>query len=233
VAHFYPYASRGDGTYPIHHGVEFVNPMDTPILATAAGTVIVAGDDLRQVYGARTDFYGQLVITELDHTFQGKPLYVLYGHLSEVLVDVGQRVKTGHVLGLVGMTGVAEGPHLHMEVRYGENDYGSTVNPELWVRPHDGHGTLAGLLLSPDGQPVAEAKIMLYQAGTTGKPFRELSSYPDREVNSDPAWQENFVGGDLKAGRWRVEVYKNARLYTETFTIEAGATSRLIIRLKQ
>ena len=93
----------------------------------------------------------------------------------------------------------------------------------------------AGLKIWLNGKivPVAEAKIMLYQAGITGKPFRELSSYPDREVNSDPAWQENFCAGDLKAGRWRVEVYKNARLYTEIFTIEAGGTSRLVMRLKQ
>ena len=94
-----------------------MNPMGTPILATASGTIVVAGDDLHQVYGARDNFYGLLVIEELDRRLDGNPIYVLYGHLSRVKVQVGQKVKTGEVIGLVGMSGVAEGPHLHMEVR--------------------------------------------------------------------------------------------------------------------
>jgi len=233
LTHYYPYASRADGTYPIHHGVDTGNPTGTPILAVAPGTVIVAGDDLQQVYGARTNFYGNLVIQEIDASFEGKPLYVLYGHLSKVLVEVGQHLNTGDVLGLVGATGVAMGPHLHLEVRYGENDYGATVNPELWVHPHEGCGTLAGLLLSPDGDPVPEARIVLHRASSSAKPFRTIRSYPNKEVNSDPVWHENFAAGDLEAGTWVMEVYKNARLYTETFTIETGTTSQLTIRLKQ
>jgi len=233
ITHYYPYASRADGTYPIHHGVDTGNPTGTQILATAPGTIIMAGDDLKQVYGARTNFYGKLVIQQLDVTFGGQPLYVLYGHLSEVLAEVGQHVNTGDVLGLVGATGVAMGPHLHLEVRYAENSYASTVNPELWVRPQDGYGTLAGLLLSPDGDPVAEAKITLHRAATPGQVFREIRSYPSKEVNSDPLWGENFCTGDLMAGDWLIKVYKNQRLYTESVTIETGATSRVVIRLTQ
>jgi len=233
LSHYYPYASRADGTYPIHHGVDTGNPTGTQILASAPGTIIVAGDDLKQVYGARTNFYGKLVIQQLDVTFGDQPLYVLYGHLSEVLAEVGQHVNTGDVLGLVGATGVAMGPHLHLEVRYAENNYASTVNPELWVRPQDGYGTLAGLLLSPEGEPVPEAKITLHRAATPGQVFRTIMSYPNKEVNSDPLWGENFCTGDLMAGDWLVKVYKNQRLYTESITIEAGATSRVVIRLTQ
>lgn len=231
VARFYPYASRADGTYPIHHGVEFVNPMGTPILATAPGTILVAGDDLTQVYGARTDFYGLLIVEQLERRFEGEPVYVLYGHLSEIKVREGEPVGTGDVIGLVGATGVAEGPHLHMEVRVGGNDYGATVNPELWVRPHEGHGTLAGLLLSPEGEPVIEAKIILSRVAAPGEVAVEIITYPDKEVNPDPAWGENFAIGDLEAGEWLIEVYRNQRLYTETVTIKAGATTWLRLRL--
>jgi len=92
-----------------------VNPVGTPVLAAAAGRVVVAGTDLEDVYGLKPDFYGNLVVQELDEPFEGQPVYVLYGHLSEVLVAVGQHLDPGEVLGLVGMTGVAIGNHLHLE----------------------------------------------------------------------------------------------------------------------
>jgi murein DD-endopeptidase MepM/ murein hydrolase activator NlpD len=230
---YYPYASRADGSYPIHHGLDFVNPMDTPILAVAPGTIIIACDDLTEVYGARTNFYGLLVTQEIDDTFQGEPIYILYGHLSEISVVVGQHVETGEQIGLVGMGGVAMGAHLHMEVRYAENDYGATVNPDLWVRPLQDYGTLAGLVLSPDDQPVVEAKIALYRADAPDDLVGELFTYPAKEVNPDPAWGENFASGDLPVGRWIAEVYHHQRLYTETITIESGLTTWLTIHTAQ
>ena len=128
VDRLYPYGSRGDGTYPVHHGVEFMNPEGTPVLAVAPGTVIVAGDDSRRAYDASPDYYGLLVVLQLDLDLDGEPLYALYGHLSEIDVQEGQRVETGDVLGRVGMTGIATGPHLHFEVRHSRNDYGQTLN---------------------------------------------------------------------------------------------------------
>ncbi|MBN1402486.1 MAG: peptidoglycan DD-metalloendopeptidase family protein, partial [Anaerolineae bacterium] len=110
VARTYPYASRLDGTYPIHHGVEFVNAMGTEILAVADGTILVAGDDERQVYGARDGFYGYLVIQRIERELYGLPVYALYGHLSEIGVSPGQSVAAGEVIGEVGMSGYAEGP---------------------------------------------------------------------------------------------------------------------------
>ena len=233
VARFYDYASRADGTYPIHHGVEFVNDSGTPALAVAPGTVIVAGDDLTQVYGARTNFYGKLVILELDRRYDGKPVYVLYGHLAKVEVKVDQHVETGERIGLVGMTGVAEGPHIHMEVRYGENDYGKTVNPELWLTPKEGVGTLAGTILSPTGEPLPEVKLILYRANQPEDAVREVMTYPDKEVNPDPLWKENFATGDVEAGEWLVKLYHKGRLYTKKVSVQSGATTWLTIRTRE
>ena len=99
VARFYPYGSRMDGSYPVHYGVEMVNPEGTPVLAPASGVVVVAGTDDQQVYGARAGFYGQVVIIQLDQRFQGAPVYVVLGHLSEVQVAVGQPVSAGQQVG--------------------------------------------------------------------------------------------------------------------------------------
>ena len=48
-------------------------------------------------------------------------VYLLYGHLSQVSVATGQRVAPGDLVGAVGMTGIAIGPHLHVEMRLGAN----------------------------------------------------------------------------------------------------------------
>ena len=224
VARFYPYASRGDGTYPVHHGVEFVNPSGTQILAVAAGEIMVAGNDYRQVWGARTGFYGQVVIERLHKTLNGRPVYVLYAHLATIEVQPGQQVDTGDPIGRVGMTGVAEGPHLHFEVRYGENSYHSTVNPELWLLPHDGTGTLAGKVVSADGAPIPEAQVLIYRIDNLNVPLRALNTYPAREVNPDPAWGEGFATGGLSAGEYVVHAYHRQRQYAQTVVVDAGST---------
>ncbi|MFO7698203.1 MAG: M23 family metallopeptidase [Anaerolineae bacterium] len=227
VARFYPYGSRMDGSYPVHFGVEMVNAAGTPVLAPASGVVVVAGSDDQQVYGARVGFYGQVVIIQLDQRFQGAPVYVVYGHLSEVQVSVGQPVTVGQQVGLVGATGYAESPHLHSEVRIGKNDYRATVNPELWYKPGPSYGTLAGALLGADGRLVdSETKLVLRSARGTS---HEVFTYPLSDVNPDPEWTENFAIGDLESGAWTAEVFFKGRLYTHEFVISPGETTWLAI----
>ncbi len=229
VARFYPYGSRQDGSYPIHHGVEMVNPAGTPVLAPASGVVAVAGDDEAQVFGARPGFYGQLVVLQLDQRYQGMPVYVLMGHLSQVDVVVGQHVSAGQVLGLVGETGYAEGPHLHTEVRLARNDYAATVNPELWYRPLEGLGTLAGVILTKEGEPIdSEAKLVLRRGGQY---VYEAYTYPAQQVNPDPEWGENFCIGDLEPGVWTVEVFYGGALHTHEVAITAGETTWLVLNV--
>lgn len=85
-----------------HKGEDIRAAVGTPVKATAAGTVARAG-----IAGG----FGLLV--ELVHS----PAYrTRYAHLSSVLVHGGQQVQRGALLGLVGQTGLATGPHLHYEV---------------------------------------------------------------------------------------------------------------------
>jgi len=222
VARFYPYGSRGDGTYPPHHGVEFVNATGTPVRAVSGGTVVYAGSDERTVWGARASFYGQLIILQLDETFQQQPVYCLYGHLSEIGVALGQRVEALDPIGAIGSTGVAEGPHLHFEVRVGANDYRRTANPELWLVPHNGRGTLVGQAFDSDGLPIREALIHLYAPSNLNVPLREITTYPASGISSDPAWQEHFCSGDLTAGDYVVRLYRGGRYVDQSVTIVDG-----------
>jgi len=87
----------------LHTGVDFGAPRGTPIHAAATGVVLLAG---------YTRGYGNCII--IDH---GGGVATLYGHCSSLGVSEGQSVKQGQVIGRVGATGYATGPHLHFEVR--------------------------------------------------------------------------------------------------------------------
>ncbi len=128
----YRYGYTQSGAREPHHGVEFTNPQGTPVQAAADGIVVYAGNDSDQVFGEYPGFYGNLVL--LKHNLRGfsTPVYTLYAHLSSFEVLTGQEVSRGDTLGEVGLTGTADGAHLHFEVRLGEPDYSHTTNPEAF-----------------------------------------------------------------------------------------------------
>jgi len=208
----YRYGSTQGGERETHHGVEFVNSQGTPVLAAANGLVVVAGDDYQNPYANLPGFYGNVVIIE--HQLPGLegPVYTLYAHLFEVQAEVDQQVRAGDQIGLVGFTGWAVGEHLHFEVRYGENSYRKTRNPELWLQPHydengQPHGTIAGQILDEFGSPIPLISISIEQRATDGDETLTtyyIESYADWTVNGDNRWNENFALGDLPAGKYRV-----------------------------
>jgi murein DD-endopeptidase MepM/ murein hydrolase activator NlpD len=92
-------------TVRAHKGIDFAAPVGTPVKAAGSGRVIFRG-----VKGG----YGNVVI--LAHAGS---VTTLYGHMSRFAggLHVGDKVKQGEVIGFVGMTGLATGPHLHYEYR--------------------------------------------------------------------------------------------------------------------
>jgi murein DD-endopeptidase MepM/ murein hydrolase activator NlpD len=91
------------GDVRIHTGIDFRAATGTPVRAAGAGNVVYAG---------WRGGYGNTVI--IDH---GNSLATLYGHLSSISVNVGQRVARGQTIARAGSTGLSTGPHLHFEVR--------------------------------------------------------------------------------------------------------------------
>ncbi len=94
-----------------HKGIDFAVPKGTAVRVTADGVVSLSGVQRG---------YGDIVV--VDH---GGGLSTAYGHLWKRLVETVEHVRQGQVIGRVGMSGNATGPHLHYEVRI----QGKAVNP--------------------------------------------------------------------------------------------------------
>ncbi len=99
----------------LHTGIDIGAGYGDDVLAADSGTVIFAGWN---------NAYGKMII--IDH---GNSLSTLYAHQSALLVSEGQSVQRGQVIGRVGSTGYATGPHLHFEVRVN----GAIVNPHGYL----------------------------------------------------------------------------------------------------
>jgi murein DD-endopeptidase MepM/ murein hydrolase activator NlpD len=96
-------------------GVDYAVPVGTPVVSPAAGVVTFAGVQ---------SGFGNTVQIDYGGGFQAT-----YGHLSQILVGVGQSVGPGDTLALSGNTGLTTGPHLHFQVALN----GAAVDPASWL----------------------------------------------------------------------------------------------------
>jgi len=235
----YQFGSTGGGRYRIHHGVDIGNPVGTPVLATASGEVVHAGPDNPELLGPYNDFYGNSVVIRLDrklNTSRGEQdVFVLYGHLVSVEVQEGQWVGTGDYLGGVGMTGIAIGPHLHMEVRIGQNSYLHTVNPAMWMRPAAYTGTLVVRLLSATGRTWPGVQLSLYRYEETGVSwYRVVETYPELEsIGPDPSWGENGALSHIPVGTYLLTGSVNGEEVRQEITVRDGETTFVELRTQQ
>lgn len=100
-----PFGRRTDpfnGEAAFHEGIDLQAPLHTPVTATAPGRVVFAG---------RSQSYGLMV--EIEHS---SDIHTRYAHLDRISVAAGQPIAFRQVVGLLGQTGRASGPHLHYEV---------------------------------------------------------------------------------------------------------------------
>lgn len=108
-----------------HRAIDIAAAYGTPVVAAVGGTVVLAG--WRSYTGGGNVIW----------VMQGTKLYTTYNHLSKWYVKAGQRISAGQVIGAVGMTGEATGPHLHFEVWLGYpwalGTVADAVNPCLYL----------------------------------------------------------------------------------------------------
>ncbi len=107
--------SDGGQARSIHYGLDLAAPTGTPVVASASGRVVFAGDRLITGYS--------IVLEHLPG------VYGLYYHMDSLATETGAFVRRGEVIGTVGATGLVTGPHLHWEIRVS----GVPVEPERFL----------------------------------------------------------------------------------------------------
>lgn len=105
------------GTF--HYGVDMAAPQGTPFYAAGDGIVIEAGP--------MRGFGNAIMIKHADGTI------TVYGHEEKYLVQKGEKVKAGQLIGLVGSEGESTGYHLHFEIRV-NSENGTKIDPMDWLQ---------------------------------------------------------------------------------------------------
>jgi len=95
-----------DGRTQLHRGIDIIAKFNTPIMSTGNGTVVSAGT---------SPLWGKNVL--IDHGFG---IRTQYGHLNSINVRKGQQVQKGDIIGRLGQTGRATGPHIHYQIWIGD-----------------------------------------------------------------------------------------------------------------
>ena len=227
----FPYGWDANGRLLLHNGVDIAEELGTPLLAVADGTVLVAQSDFNAWYGWRCDWYGHLVVLELDQKWQNQPVYVLYGHVLNINVEPGQHVVRGEQVAEIGFGGAALSPHLHFEVRMGSNEFGSTRNPMLWLDPGDTRSVIVGRLIDPLKRPWQGATLDLLgkeDGVNNGRSWSYLGD-PQQLANSDEGWAENFVFSDVRPGEYTIHTTIQGVEYRADISVQAGQVSTVEI----
>jgi hypothetical protein len=193
--------------------------------------VIFAGPDHQAVYCPWPNFYGNLVVIQHE-----EGLFTLYAHLSKIDVKEGGVVGAGTQIGEVGRTGVAIGSHLHFEVRRGDvRNYFAAQNPELWLVPAKGadgrpFGTLTISIVDEDRKLVKYAE---YTIRTAPDQSQDVKSYYGITYSADMLHgDENAVLGELPAGRYRIAIERNGKVYERWVEVESGKLTQVVFAVK-
>lgn len=229
----YPYGWDAYGLL-LHNAVDVAAGFGTPVLAVADGTVIFARDDEDERHGWRCDWYGKFVTIEHDEKWQGHPVYSLYGHVADIEVEEGERVERGKQVATVGVGGAATAPHLHLEIRVGDNTFFDTRNPVLWLKPGKERGVIAGRIVDLRGRPWEGVTIWLIPEGEElDEDDQDLVTWSylgDKFdiANPDEEFAENFTFGDLEPGVYTVM----ATLYETVFEREVVVVADEVVTVE-
>lgn len=172
-----------DGKDENHRGIDLVKReggKNAPIETFVAGRVVHAG-----LGKTGTGFGGYGNVVAVLHDEGGKKSLHCYCHLSKILVQVGENVSRGTIIGLQGTTGKSTGEHLHYEIRTKAQagvpfGFGSDVNPLKWWEGREEYMALS----KEDGEKIVKILGNVWQLQQDDKGREEIHRLAD-EVRKD------------------------------------------------
>jgi len=204
-----------------HAGVDILVRYDTVYSACDGIIYFVAYNPYDTVGGFEPNGAGNYIF--IKGQWEGKDLYLLYGHLSKPLKNQGDSVKAGEPIAISGNTGYSTGPHLHFEIRLGTprfDAYRTRRNPELWFVMR-GTGAIYGKIpnapnstrvdIKPDPKPRPPYTTFSYAL---------TYNFNDPYIGSDDIYQENYAIGEVKPGTYTITALNE--LYTRIVTVRDG-----------
>ncbi|HYS22023.1 MAG TPA: M23 family metallopeptidase [Gemmatimonadales bacterium] len=225
----YRFGSTMGGNFQPHQGVEFNNPDGTPVHAIGEGIVVYSGPAEAGANTIAIRHDRKLRTAEGDRF-----VFSVYYHNSKLLAQVGQRVRSGDVIALVGNTGRATNDHLHLEVHVAPTTDSSKIvdpsvryppynaNPELWIEPLPGTGLVAGQAWDSNRQPVLQARIYgLVKPEPQETPFSFIETYGSRN-HTDPVYDEHFAVSDVPVGEYVLGMEIEGRRVSRRIRVAAG-----------
>ncbi len=220
----YLYGSTMGGNFRQHQGNEYNAPEGTPVLAVDDGVIVFIDKEIGHTVLKRDRKEGEFFV------------YAHYHHQYEISKKIGARVKRGEWIGTIGKKGNVTNEHLHFEVSLSivddSNKESHTRNPELWVEPLPGTGTIAGLLSASDGNPVGGARIYgLTKPIPTESPYSFCETYQNK-VHPDESYGENFVIGDIPPGEYTLTCEHDGKSAAVKVNVEPGKVTKVEMILK-
>lgn len=161
-------------------GVDIAVEVGEPVRSVRAGQVIYSGGNPCCSYG----YY--IIVRHDDERWTS-----LYGHLSAALLEAGDRVRQGELLGLSGDTGMVDGPHLHFELRL----FGAPVDPFDFLQPPRRPPVLGQLVTAPEQTPELSSEGS--PTSEEGSPTSERSdvTFAEQALEIGAAWMQRQEGG--------------------------------------
>lgn len=206
----------------IHTGLDLLADYGTPVYALGSGTVIWEGYGIESNLGP-DNAYGVAVTIKHDASVHGMAVYSIYAHLSVTHVKKGDLVNEGDLIGEIGLTGNTSGPHLHLEVRLGDDSSFVTRNPELYIRPLKGSGVLVARLLNTDGSNLYSQDVAV-EALSDSRIWHSYS-YAAGAATPDSIYKENLVITDLPAGQYVITIEYGGASLLHSVIIRSGEVS--------
>lgn len=234
----YRYGTTQNGERIPHEGVEFYALFGSPVLAAQDGVVLYAGNDEKNQWGRFTNFYGNLIIVKHTLSTFSQPVFTLYAHLSEILVNTGDSVQAGEKIGEVGASGSAMGSHLHFEVRLDQSGLQNIQNPELFLELKNNSNKKTGILV---GRVFSEftsqtSQILVIQKIENGTLQTNQALYLETyaaNIPSNAQLNENFVISNLPAGQYRISTFIEERFFESYIFIEENTLTFINLNLEE